>query len=79
MHHAAIGRGLRTTFLKSSTVWRRERAVTVASSRWPCGAGRAPISPAGTCVFCAVSAAVTSEGIRLTAASLAGSSQMRMA
>jgi hypothetical protein len=46
---------------------------------WPATLGRAPISPADTCAFCARMAAVTSAMDRFSPSSLAGSIQMRMA
>ncbi len=68
-----------TTFSNSSTVVRRLRAEIVALINCSDGAGRPPSWPAETCVFCAVSAEVMSDGISAYFTSLPGSSQMRMA
>ena len=53
--------------------------TTVAAIACPATLGRAPISPPETCAFCARMAAPTSAMLRLNEASLAGSTQMRMA
>ncbi len=53
--------------------------TTVAAMPWPVMLGKSPIAPADTCAFWALMAAFTSEVDRLNEASLAGSSQMRMA
>ena len=68
-----------TIFSNCSAVWRRDCAVTVALSIWPCGAGVPPTSPAATSAFWAVIAVTTSPGISDTAASRCGLSQMRIA
>ncbi len=53
--------------------------MTVAFSICPSGAGSAPKAPAETWAFCAWMAPTTSAGASSKAASLAGSSQTRMA
>ncbi|MCY1224054.1 hypothetical protein D3C86_1118320 [compost metagenome] len=54
---------LSTMALNWSGVCSRDIAVTVAFRCCVGADGRAPISPTDTCVFCAVMAAVTSDGI----------------
>jgi len=54
-------------------------AVIVALSCWPSTVGRAPNAPAEICAFCAATALTTSAGAISKAASLDGSSQIRMA
>ena len=50
-------------FRNWSTVFRRLREDTVASSRCPRTEGTAPSEPDETSAFCAVMAEVTSDGI----------------
>ena len=63
----------------SSSLASRPWVLTDSWNSVPLGAGEAPTVPAATCVFCSRIAAMTSEVVRLRAASLAGSSQMRIA
>ena len=62
-----------------SGVCSRDWALMVALSTVPGTAGVPPSWPAETWAFWARIAAITSPGVRLWAASLSGSSQMRMA
>ena len=61
----------------SSTLARRPVVLTVNSLRWSLATGAPPIVPSAAGVFCALMAAATSAGVRLNAASRAGSSQTR--
>ncbi len=63
----------------SSSVDRRPRVFTASWNSVPLGAGEAPTVPAATCAFCSRMAAMTSAVVMLRAASLPGSSQMRIA
>ena len=63
----------------SSSFARRPCVLTASWNSVPAGAGDAPTVPAATCAFCSRIAAMTSPVVRLRAASLAGSSQMRIA
>ena len=63
----------------SSSVASRPWVLTASWNSVPLGAGGAPTVPAATCAFCSRIAAITSPLVMLRAASLAGSSQMRIA
>ena len=62
-----------------SSLVRRPCVLTASWNSVPRGDGGAPTVPAATCAFCSRTAATTSPVVMLRAASLAGSSQMRMA
>ena len=70
---------LTMTSANSASLLSRPCVLTASwKSVWP-GEGGAPTTPAATCAFCSRSAFTTSAEVRLRAASLPGSSQMRIA
>ena len=73
------GRARSTMLPNCSTLASCPLTTTVAAMLCPATFGKAPISPAETCAFCARIAATTSAVLRFRPSSLAGSIQTRMA
>ncbi len=77
---APVAGSVRTMMSANSCSLASRPCVLIESSNSvPLGDGGAPTLPAATCAFCSRMAATMSLVVRLRAASLAGSSQMRMA
>ena len=76
---APPGAALTTMSPNSCSVVSRPLALIGSSKSAPVGEGEAPITPAATSAFCSRIALTMSLAERLRAATLSGSSQMRIA